>query len=162
VKKYVMTFVLLLLCSCCGWRTWDISKEQELAPYIGKNYTLRVPMTLREKRKHAYRFVPHAIEPPNFGVSVEEKLICDLPVGAEISIQTVKMIAIEGYRSLYLIGTLKNPETAESIEFEILLGAYYPESKKLWLRRMPWEDPNLPEERYVSLDKPLLWSDRLP
>ena len=160
--KYVMTFMLLLLCSCCGWRTWDLSKEQELSPYLGTNYTLKVPMTLREKREYVYRFVPHAIEPPNSGVSVGEKLVCDLPVGTKLDITSIKMIAIEGRRSLYLVGTLNNIETKKLVEFEILLGAYYPESKKLWLQRMPWDNQSLPKERHVPIDKPLLWSDRLP
>jgi len=159
--KCMMPIMLTLICSCCGWRTWDMSKEQELSSYPGTNYSLKIPMTLREQRKHQYRFVSHAIMPLQYAHSMG-RLICDLPVGTKVDIISVKMIAIEGYRSLYLIGTLKNPETAESVEFEILLGAYYSESKKLWLQRMPWEAPSQPEERYVVLDKPLLWSDRLP
>jgi hypothetical protein len=164
MKKIIIGFMCLIFTlslSSCAWKTAVLSEKEPLKSYIGTSGTLQIPMTLREQRKHTYRFVPHTIGEEGKWLSWEVREICKIPVGTKISITDVKMVFIEGGRLIYLIGTLENPETSELIEFEIYLGSHNPESKEIWLRRMPWEDQNLPEDRHVPLTNHLFWSDWL-
>jgi hypothetical protein len=156
-----------LLLSGCGWPQWDLSEKEPLKSYVGITGTLKRPMTLLEQRKYVYSFVPHTIDGPGevgdsgaVGGSVDWHVVCSLPVGTEIKTTSVKMEARDGGRVIYVIGLVKSPSTEEWVDFEIWLGGPHGE-KQLWLRRMPWESDDIPENLYIKLKKRLLLSDYL-
>jgi len=140
---------LSLLISGCGWKQKDLSSEEPFNAYVGSNYVLKIPMTLREREEHEYRFVPHAI----MSEIVDESLgqtVSYLPSGTRVKVNAVKTIEMDGSHPLYILGYVEESNTSDWIEFEILLGSW---TDKIWLKRMPWEEESVPESRYIPLDK---------
>ena len=154
--RWLVPFLLILSFSGCGWRTWDISKEAPFNSYVGVTGKLKQPMTLREQRKHVYRFIPYTVGSSDMEtVSAEERVVCELPAGTEIEVTAVKVIEVGGL-SIYLLGLVKNPYEGKWVEFEILLGGCSATgAKEIHVMRMPWESDDVPEHRYIPLKKPL-------
>ena len=135
----------------CGWRTWDLSEREPFQSYIGDSFTLQIPMTLRIREKYNYRFLPYTIMSEGTAVSLGE-VVCKLPEGSKIKVNSVKMIEIDGCRSLYILGNVQELTAEKWVDFEILLGRYpATASEKLWLKRMPWESKDVPENRYIEV-----------
>jgi hypothetical protein len=154
--RWLAAFLLISLFSGCEWRTYDISNEVPFNSYVGVTGILKEPMTLREQRKHRYSFVPYTLGGPEHEpISVEERVVCDLPAGTEIKTTAVKVIEVGGL-SIYLLGLVKNPYEGKWVEFEILLGGCSATgAKEIHVMRMPWESDDVPEHRYIPLKKPL-------
>jgi len=154
--RWLIPFLLISLFSSCGWRTYDISNEVPFNSYVGITGILKEPMTLREQRKHTYRFVPYTLGGPEHEpISVEERVVCDLPAGTEIKTTAVKVIEVDG-PSIFVLGLVKNPNTDEWVEFEMLLGGCSATgAKEIWITRLPWEGDNVPKDRYLPLKKPM-------
>jgi hypothetical protein len=153
--------IVTLLLSGCDWPTWNVSNEVPFNSYVGINGILKEPMTLREQRKHTYRFVPYTLGGPEHEpISVEERVVCDLSAGTEIKTTSVKMIEVGGRRAIFILGIVKNKGTEEWVEFEILLGGYSATgAKEIHVMRMPWEGNDVPEHRYIPLKKPMPGTD---
>jgi len=128
----------------CNFPTQDVSNEYPFSSYLGCRFQLSEEMSLRKRSKNKYRFVEIGLFPYDYD-SFYGEIIEKVTVGTMIILNEVKMVEIDGYKSIYAIGQI----IGKNDSFEIAIGGCQSGEPNLQLRKMPWKNDPFQKRRSV-------------